>query len=147
MLPEIDSLEKELNKQEVNRIMRNQFSQKMLPGLVKELAWRSAQWQHSTAGCHLTACSFLQYVQAVCSVIANDGVKVWLPAAEENGPCSSGRAGGLLFGGVMVWVRRGIKEVQLLKSECEGNLLTRLSQKKSNFISESAFQQGGSDGI
>lgn len=33
------------------------------------------------------------------------------------------------------------------ESGCEGNLLTGLSQKKSNFISESAFQLGESDGI
>lgn len=99
------------------------------------------------AGCCLTACSFLQYHQAACLAIAIDGVKIWLPAGEENRPCSSGRAGGLLFGRSLVWVRWGIKEVQLLKSGCEGNLLTGLSQKKSNFISENAFQQGGSDRI
>lgn len=79
--------------------------------------------------------------------MAHHGVQMWLPAVEENGALLFWEGWRTLFGGVMVWVRRRIKEVQLLKSECEGNLLTRLSQKKSNFISEDAFQQGGSDGI
>lgn len=39
MLPEIDNLAKELNKQEVSRTVRNNLSQKMLPGLVKKLEW------------------------------------------------------------------------------------------------------------
>lgn len=72
---------------------------------------------------------------------------------EEDKSCSSGRVRGLLFGWFGV---RFLCEPDMLvdqggsvaeESGCERNLLTGLAQKKSNFISENAFQLGESDWI